>query len=50
LLLAQQRGLGALFVSAGCLLALLPCHQPPSLAIERTLFHSPAGRRLWKTL
>jgi len=23
-----RRGQGALFVSAGCLLALLPCHQP----------------------
>src|SRR6516162_5143900 len=31
---------GAVFVSAGCPLALLPCHQPSLAANPRALFHS----------
>jgi len=45
--LAQQRGQGAVFVSAGCLLALLPCHWPSPIAIEQA-FSTGRRRRLWK--
>jgi hypothetical protein len=30
---------GVIFVTAGCLLAFLPCHRPSPLAIERNTFH-----------
>ena len=41
---------GGVFVSSGCLLALLPCHRPSPIAIERAFSTGCRLRRLWKTL